>query len=322
MRGRNSVSLWPVTALAALAPMAWGTTYLTTSELLPPERPLFSALLRALPVGLLVLAFTRTLPRGMWWWRALVLGVLNIGAFFTLLFAAAYRLPGGVAATLNAIQPLLVAGLAFGLLGQRPTLWRLGWGVAGVAGVALIVLRGELAFDAVGLLAGLGGAGVMATGLVLAQRWGRPDGVSVLSYTAWQLTAGGLTLLPFALFVEGAPPAMNVAEIGGYAWLALPGTLLAYLAWFYGLGRLPATRMSFLGLLSPAVAAVLGWLVLDQRLTAAQIAGFALALSAIVAAQLSPPQRKNRRTRRDAHFADHRGDRNRIHGAAAPTANS
>ncbi len=41
------------------------------------------------------------------------LGALNIGVFFALPFAAAYRLPGGVAATIIAMQPRLVAGLAF-----------------------------------------------------------------------------------------------------------------------------------------------------------------------------------------------------------------
>ena len=38
-----------VVALTALAPVSWGTTYVVTTELLPPERPLFTALVRALP---------------------------------------------------------------------------------------------------------------------------------------------------------------------------------------------------------------------------------------------------------------------------------
>ena len=62
--------------------------------------------------------------------------------------------PGGVAATLNAVQPLMVAGLALVLLGQRPGTWRLGCGVAGLAGVALMVLRGQASFDLVGVAAG------------------------------------------------------------------------------------------------------------------------------------------------------------------------
>ncbi|MFC7110354.1 EamA family transporter [Nonomuraea rubra] len=109
--------------MTALTPAIWGTTYLVTTELLPPGRPLLAAVLRALPAGLLLVAITRCLPRGIWWWRALVLGALNIGVFFALLFVGAYRLPGGVAATVGAIQPLLVALLSAGLLGERLT-WR------------------------------------------------------------------------------------------------------------------------------------------------------------------------------------------------------
>jgi probable blue pigment (indigoidine) exporter len=85
--------------VTAIAPSLWGTTYLVTTELLPAGRPLLAAVIRALPAGLLLVAITRRLPQGSWWWRAFVLGALNIGVFFALLFVAAYRLPGGVAAT-------------------------------------------------------------------------------------------------------------------------------------------------------------------------------------------------------------------------------
>ncbi|WP_189211164.1 EamA family transporter [Actinokineospora fastidiosa] len=275
------------TAMAAVAPISWGTTYLVTTEFLPPDRPLLSAVLRTLPAGLAVLALTRTLPRGGWWWRAAVLGALNIGAFNALLFVAAYRLPGGVAATLTATQPLLVAGLALALLGERPTGWRLGWGVAGVAGVALMVLRAEAGFDVLGIVAGGAAAASMAAGIVLTKRWGKPDGVGLLPFTGWQLAAGGLLLVPFAA-VEGPLPVFDAAAVGGYLWLAVVGTLAAYVLWFQGVGRLPVTAVSFLVLLSPVVATVLGWAVLDQPLTTLQTAGFVLAMLSILGAQLTP----------------------------------
>ncbi|RNL83309.1 EamA family transporter [Halostreptopolyspora alba] len=276
------------TALTAIAPASWGTTYLVTTEFLPPGHPLVSAVIRALPAGLLLLAITRQLPHGTWMWRSLLLGTLNIGAFFALLFVAAYRLPGGVAATLLAAQPLLVVALAFLLLGERPTRWRLGWGLAGVAGVGLIVLRGQFSFDLWGILAGIASAGVMAGGVVLTKRWGRPEGVGAATLAGWQLTAGGLVLVPFALVFEGLPPGLDLGAIGGYAWLTVVGALLTYPIWFRGIGRLPVVAVSFLPLLSPAVATLLGWLFLGESLTPLQGAGFALALTAIAAAQLTP----------------------------------
>jgi len=273
-----------LTAVTALAPAAWGTTYLVTTELLPPGRPLLAATVRALPVGLLMVALGRQLPRGSWWWKAFVLGTLNIGAFFALLFVAAYRLPGGVAATLGAVQPLLVAALAVPLLGQRLTGRTLVFGLTGVLGVALLVLRGDAALDGPGLVAGLAGTASMAAGVVLTKRWGRP--VSLFSFTGWLLASGGLVLLPAALLVEGLPPAVTGPNLAGFAYLALVTTGLGYAVWLRGIERLPATNVSFLGLMSPVVATLAGWVALEQGLTGWQLAGMVLALGSLVLAQL------------------------------------
>lgn len=282
-----------LTALTATAPISWGTTYLVTTEFLPPGHPLVSTVIRALPAGLILLAFTRNLPRGQWLWRSLLLGTLNIGAFNALLFVAAYRLPGGVAATLVAVQPLFVAGLAYLLLREEPTRWRVGWGLVGVVGVGLIVLRGQLTFDLVGVLAGIAAAGVMAGGVVLTKRWGRPAGAGAATIAGWQLTLGGLVLVPLALGFEGLPSALDHRAIGGYAWLSVVGALLSYVAWFHGIGKLPVVAMSFLALLSPVVATILGWLFLDESLTPWQGVGFALALTTIAAAQSTPDAVRN-----------------------------
>jgi probable blue pigment (indigoidine) exporter len=263
--------------VTALTPAIWGTTYLVTTEILPPGRPLLAAVLRALPAGLLLVAITRCLPRGIWWWRALVLGALNIGVFFALLFVGAYRLPGGVAATVGAIQPLLVALLSAGLLGERLTWRTMVAAVAGVAGVGLLVLRADARLDMLGVAAALGGAAVMAVGVVLSKRWQSP--APLLATTGWQLVAGGVLLVPVALVVEGAPPATLSGAIGA---------ALAYALWFRGLRVLSATKVTFLGLLSPVVATALGWIVLGQELTAAQAFGAVVVLAALAAAQLQP----------------------------------
>jgi probable blue pigment (indigoidine) exporter len=281
----------PRIALTALAPAVWGTTYIVTTEFLPDGHPLFAGLLRALPAGLIALAFTRTLPRGAWWGKAAALGVLNIGLFLPLLFTAAERLPGGVAATLGAAQPLVVAFLAVAVLGERLSAWRLLWGAAGVAGVGLVVIGPNAALDGVGIAAGLAGAATMALGVTLTRRWGRPAGVSPIAFAGWQLTAGGLFLLPVTFLVEGAPPEIGPKAALGYLWLGLVGGLITYVLWFQGITTLPVTSAALLGLLSPLVAAVLGAAVLDQTLGLVQLLGFALSLAALVAGQLPAPTR-------------------------------
>ncbi|MFI9779029.1 EamA family transporter [Streptomyces sp. NPDC051956] len=274
-----------VIALTALAPISWGSTYAVTTEFLPPDRPLFTGLMRALPAGLLLLALARTLPRGAWWWKSLVLGALNIGAFFPLLFLSAYRLPGGMAAVVGSIGPLFVAGLAALLLGERPTRRTLLTGIAAALGVSLVVLKAAGALDPVGALAALASTASMSTGTVLTKRWGRPEGVGPLALTGWQLTAGGLLIAPLAFLVEGAPPALDGRAVAGYVYLALANTAVAYWLWFRGIGRLTATQVTFLGPLSPLTAAVIGWAALGQALTPVQLVGMALAFGATLLGQ-------------------------------------
>ncbi|MFJ9146696.1 EamA family transporter [Streptomyces sp. NPDC102270] len=272
--------------LTALAPVSWGTTYAVTTEFLPADRPLFTGMMRALPAGLVLLALARVLPRGIWWGKAAVLGALNIGAFFPLLFLSAYRLPGGMAAVVGSVGPLIVVGLSAVLLGQRPTARSVLTGLVAAFGVSLVVLKAAGALDAVGVAAAFASTASMSAGTVLTKRWGRPDGVGPLALTAWQLTAGGLLIAPLALLVEGAPPALDGRAVGGYLYLALANTAVAYWLWFRGIGRLTATQVTFLGPLSPLTAAVVGWAALGQTLTPLQLTGMALAFGATVAGQL------------------------------------
>jgi probable blue pigment (indigoidine) exporter len=273
-----------------LAPISWGTTYVVTATLLPPDRPLLAAVLRALPAGLLVLLFVRQLPPSpVWWWRFLVLGVVNFAAFFPLLFYAAYRLPGGVAATLGAVQPLMVAGLAWLVLRTRTTVPQLLVALVGVGGVALMTFTAQARLDGVAVVAMLGGVGLMALGIVLAKRWGSPG--HPLMATAWQMTLGGVVLVPLALAGEGLPATVTAANVAGYAYLATFGGALAYVLWFRGIERLSPATVSLLTLSNPLTATLAGLVVLGQTLTEAQVAGLAIALAALVAGQvLSGPR--------------------------------
>ncbi|MFD9562236.1 EamA family transporter [Streptomyces sp. NPDC059994] len=275
-------------ALTALAPVSWGSTYAVTTEFLPADRPLFTGMMRALPAGLALLLVTRRLPRGEWWWKAVVLGALNIGAFFPLLFLAAYRLPGGMAAVIGSLGPLWVAGLAALFLGERPSLRTLLTGIAAALGVSLVVLKATGALDTVGVVAGVASSASMAAGTVFTKRWGRPEGVGPLVLTAWQLTAGGLLIAPVAFLIEGAPPALDGRNLAGYLYLALVNTAVAYWLWFRGIGRLTATSVTFLGPLSPLTAAVIGWAALGQALTPLQLTGMAIAFGATLAGQYVP----------------------------------
>ena len=279
-------------AAVSVAPITWGSTYYVATEWLPPDRPLFAATVRALPAGLLLVALSWALPSGLrWWFRIAVLGVLNIGAFFALLFVAANHLPGGVAATLGAIQPLVVAFLSHAVLAEKITGRAVGTGLMGIVGVGLLVLRGTAQLDLAGVAAGLLGAISMASGVVLAKRWGRPPGMSTITHTGWMLTLGGIFLSPIMALTEGVPSDLDGRNLIGFTYLVLINTALAYSLWMWGIARLKATQVTFLGLLSPAVATLLGWIALKEALTPLQAVGLAIALSSIVAAQSRPRDR-------------------------------
>jgi probable blue pigment (indigoidine) exporter len=269
--------------LTALAPLAWGATYVVTTQLLPPERPLFVSVARALPTGLLILAGSGQLPKGVWYWRALVLGALNIGIFFALLFTAAYRLPGGVVATVMAFQPFVVAALARAFLGERVTTRLVAAACAGAFGVGLIVLSPAARLDAVGVAVAVAATLAWACGTVLTKRWGQP--APLLVFTSWQLVAGGLILLPFAFVLEGMPPPLSAENVAGFMYLCVVGTGLAYALWFRGIKRLAASTVAFLGLLSPVSAMLIDVFVLRRVLGVVQVLGTALVLLSILAAQ-------------------------------------
>ncbi|MER8385384.1 DMT family transporter [Mesorhizobium sp. M0751] len=269
--------------LTAIAPAIWGSTYIVTTQFLPNLSPMTVAMLRALPAGLLLLAIVRKLPTGIWWLRSFVLGALNISIFLSMLFVAAYRLPGGVAATVLSVQPLIVIFLAAALLASAVRPLAIVAALVGIAGVALLVLTPNATLDLVGVAAGLAGAASMAFGSVLARKWQPP--VSLLTFTAWQLTAGGLLLVPVVVLFEPPIPFPTAANLLGLAWLGLVGAALTYVLWFRGIARLESAVVSSLLFLSPVTAVLLGWVFLDQTLTLPQIAGVVFVIGSIWLAQ-------------------------------------
>jgi probable blue pigment (indigoidine) exporter len=282
MKALRPSSGWTA-GLTLLAPISWGTGYVTITQLLPHGRPLLVASMRVVPAGIvLVIAgsvASRWRPRGHDWWRTATLAVFNFGVFFPLLVAAVYRLPGGVAGAVGGLQPLLVAGLSWMIVGRRPSGRELAVGCVAAVGVGLVVLRPDAHLDPVGLLAALGANVSFAVGVVLTKRFPAPS--NRLAATGWQLLMGGALLVPLTIVVEGAPPALTGRNLAGFAYLSLITTALAFVLWFNGIRRLPVSGPPLLGLAAPITGAVLGWIVLGQSLSPLQLTGFAITLGAI-----------------------------------------
>lgn len=274
--------LFIIALLTALTPIMWGSTYIVTTELLPSGHPFLAALLRVLPAGIILILWTRKFPKGREWLKVLILGVLNIGIFQVMLFVAAYRLPGGLAAILGAIQPIIVLVLMASI--AKMCIPKAAWmaAVIGVIGMVAMLYSPNMQVDFIGVIAALLGALSMACGTFLSRFW-RVD-LPLTAFTGWQLFFGGLVILPVFLVFESWP-AMTMKNIIGYSYLCFFGALLAYLLWFQGIKRLSPAVVSSIGLLSPVTAFFLGWIFLGERLTLVSMIGFVMILGSIYAIQ-------------------------------------
>jgi len=269
--------------LTALAPAIWGSTYIVTSQFLPPDRPFIAALLRVLPAGIALLLWSRRFPLRSEWWKLIITGILNIGAFQALLFIAAYRLPGGLAAVIGAIQPLLVMLLAWCVDRQRSPWVAVLSACAGIVGMAMLLLSPQTALDPLGIAAAFLGAISMALGTWLSRRWA--ISLPVIALTGWQLLIGGIVLAPIALLVDPPLHQVTLTQAAGYLWLCLAGAMLAYGLWFRGIGRLSPVAVSAMSLLSPVTAVILGWIFLGQKIEGMALVGLVIVLLSVLSIQ-------------------------------------
>lgn len=201
----------------------------------------------------------------------------------------------------------MVAALSWRILGRTIPPFVYVAASAGLAGVALLVLRGDAAVDPVGVGAAAFATLSLSLGIVLTKRRGSP--VGAVTFAGWQLVAGGVFLVPIALSIEGAPPEPDLGSSLEFAHLDLVATGLASVLWFRGIERLPATGVSFLSLLSPVSATLLGLVVLGQSMSWLQLLGAVLVLGSAAVGQTAQSAGNSRRDRRALAAASRRSDR-------------
>jgi probable blue pigment (indigoidine) exporter len=109
--------------------------------------------------------------------------------------------------------------------------------------------------------------------------------MNAVAFTGWTFLFGGLALLPITLVFEGLPDHVTARNVGGLIYLVLVSGITANGLWFWGLRRLSASSVTFLGLLNLVVAALLGWVVVNQRLNSWQTLGAVAVLVSVVLGQ-------------------------------------
>lgn len=288
-------------AAAAVATILWGFTYILSTTMLP-QNPLLIGAVRALGGAFALLLFARHLPPPSWWNKIIVLGTLNAGLFFGLLFISAMRLPGGVAAIFQALGPLCAILLGWAILGMKPNLLKIASVLIGVAGVALVVLKGNAGLDAIGVAAALGGTLSLALGGVLMNKWGKPP-MPLLAFTGWQLLVAGIELLIVALLANDIPSSVTATHVAGFALLAVVLTAVPFALWFKAIGQLGAVVVAPFFLLVPITAFVLDALIKGFIPTGMQMIGAAIVIAGLALSQWTPKAQRKAAAHKTQHLA-------------------
>jgi drug/metabolite transporter (DMT)-like permease len=281
-------------ALAALLVVwvVWGSTYLAIRIGVRTFPPFTMAAIRytiagaiLLPIGLLsggAAARASDRPGLRQWAAMLLLGAMLPAGGNGVISWAEIELPSSTAALLVASVPLWIV-LADALLTRKmPGAVRWLALVVGLAGVALLSGGGDGGAPVWPTVAALLASISWGVGSVLQPWLPTPSRAMVIG--GMEMLCGGLVLLVVAA-VRGEL-FFDVGAVSAESWWALayligPGTLLAMSCYLYILGRLPSTTISSYAFVNPVVAVVLGFLILDERLTAHQLLGGALVVAAV-----------------------------------------
>jgi drug/metabolite transporter (DMT)-like permease len=275
----------PVTAFAyAACTLIWGSTWMAIKIGLDGVPPFLGASLRFVLASAVLWAMVAlsgraaTLsPRGLK--AAGAASLLGFFANYALVYWAETRVPSGLVAVAFALSPILTALFA-AALGQERLSARHALGAAiGACGVALLAwpAEGAAAADPAGLLAALLACAGSAFNLVLQSRWAKGEDSWTLN--AWAMSAGAVLLYLLSLATEGAtPPSWTPKAAGALIYLALAGSVAAFLLLYRLLRELPPSRVSLMTLLFPVVALLLGRVALGEIITARAALGCALIL--------------------------------------------
>ena len=216
-------------------------------------------------------------PAGRTVLRVLALGALVLPAEVTLYFASLHRIGAGLAEVLLFLYPMWVVLITAVVLRQQVTRLVVGCSVVAVAGAALTV-GAVSGVDGVGVLLAVGASIGFACYVVLSGRL--VHGVGSILTTAL-ITTGAAVTFSVAALVTGSQGPTDAAGWAATLGLSLVGTVVSFLLLTLGLARMPSTDASVVSTVEPAVAVLLGVLLLGEPIGLLQVVGVALVLGSV-----------------------------------------
>ena len=273
----------------------WGSTWLGIKLGLRDLPPLTFAGIRFALAALILFAIITMrglrLPRGAREWRLLAYtGLLTITVNYALVFWGEQHISSGLAAVLSATVPLFGLPLAHWYLASEPlTGWKVAGVVLGVIGVAT-VCSGQLGTG--GPMALWASLGIIVAALatahagVLIKAGGGHIEPSVLA--GIQMAGGCVPLLVGGMAVEGSPLGFEWSPlaVAALAYLTIPGSVIAFLMYYWLIRHTPVTWVLLIPLVTPLVAVLFGVLFAGETVGWHTAAGGAAIITGVALAVL------------------------------------
>jgi drug/metabolite transporter (DMT)-like permease len=283
---RSTFDLRVVLAFLAIY-ILWGTTFLAIRIAVREVPPLFAAGTRMFLAGIILFAFMwmrgATLPTKQQWRSLALMGALMFVLDYGLLFWAEKYVPSGIAAVLSATVPLMTIALEMMVFRMQPFRWSLvGAVLLGFCGVGVLMMPDpHQSLPILPCLAILLGTSGWCLGTVLSRRLVLPESRAVTSGSSMMI-GGAILLLLSAAFGELHPfPHVSQSAALALSYLITCGSLLAFTAYVWLLGRMPASKVSSYAYVNPVVAVALGYFVVGEPITTHVVTGAALVLISV-----------------------------------------
>jgi drug/metabolite transporter (DMT)-like permease len=284
--GRRRIDIRMVLAFFAIY-VLWGGTFLAIRIAVLVIPPFFTAGVRFFIAGVLLYGFMRLRgqPRPSFvQWRSLaIMAMLMFVATYGALFWAEQYVPSGITSVLEATLPLITLALEVFVFRHQPLRWSMLLAVfMGFGGVALLLF--ENTGQTYGLLPCaviLAGSTSWSLGAVLTRSMPLPAS-RPLTAGAAMMVGGGILLVLSGLSGELHPlPHIPWRAAWALLYLIVCGSLLAFTAFVWLLGRMPATRVASHAYVNPLVAVALGYFVADEEITPRTLIASALVVASV-----------------------------------------
>jgi inner membrane transporter RhtA len=273
----------PALVIGAIASVQFGSAIATT--IFHAVGPGGAVLMRLVFASILLCAVTRPSLAGRSR-RELALAVLFglvLAAMNMTFYHALERIPLGIAVTLEFVGPLGVA-----VLGSRRRL-DLVWALLAIAGILALTHGDTSGLDALGVVLALVAGACWAAYILVNSRVGQA--FSDTSGLTLAMCVGSIASLPVGV-IEGGSQLLTLHSLALGAAVGILSSAIPYTLELEALRRIATHVFGVLMSLEPAVAALAGFLVLGQGLSARELGGMALVVAASAGASLAARSRR------------------------------